>query len=537
MSSSFYRAFEDKHRGSRGLIKGRLEVYLPFVLPLKNVYPNTPVLDIGCGRGEWLELLRENNISAKGIDYDEGMIKACKALDLNVRKGEGIAYLKKQPKESSVAVSAFHVVEHISFEELRVLVGEAVRVLKPGGLLILETPNPENIKVATENFYLDPTHSKPIPSALLSFLPEFYNYERTKVIKLQEDKSLGGRININLLDVIGGVSPDYAVVAQKKAGKKVLRQFDDIFMRDFGLPLTELATKFEGRLQEMEIKKKQIEKQIHQAAEQAEQLTTVREQKAATDAIKDQLQQTVQILEHQAAEQAEQLTTVREQKAANDAINDQLQQTMQILEQQLGTQACKLKQLMVETKEQQEQANAHAQWLQNEWDTAREKVDELNNSSHHWWQEADRLNKELKTVYRSKSWLVTWPLRKLMQFLKWLFSFPINFILWVVRLPKRSMRYVVVKFLAYALTHPNFKRRIVARFKNHPQVYTKLRQLAVAHSLITTPFVPMTTKLAPSLSDSNTPNSTVDMLNMTANAKHIHSKLKAGIAQCKNKGV
>ena len=133
-------------------------------------------LDIGCGRGEWLELLKDNGISAQGVDLDEGMLKLCRINNLDVFKDDGIEFLKKQLDESLIIVSAFHVVEHIPFATLQFFISEALRVLKPGGVLIMETPNPENIKVATENFYLDPTHIKPIPSKLLSFFTRILRF-------------------------------------------------------------------------------------------------------------------------------------------------------------------------------------------------------------------------------------------------------------------------------------------------------------------------------------------------------------------------
>lgn len=83
-----------------------------------------------------------------------------------------------------------HIVEHIPFEDIQTLVQEAFRVLTPAGLLILETPNPENIQVATSGFYIDPTHTRPIPSQLLSFLPEYYGFKRTKILRLQEENNL-----------------------------------------------------------------------------------------------------------------------------------------------------------------------------------------------------------------------------------------------------------------------------------------------------------------------------------------------------------
>ena len=84
MSDNFYRTFEDKFRGSRMLIKSRLRVYLPFVEPLKDINTDTTALDLGCGRGEWLELLKEVGISGHGIDIDDEMLLACGELDLSV---------------------------------------------------------------------------------------------------------------------------------------------------------------------------------------------------------------------------------------------------------------------------------------------------------------------------------------------------------------------------------------------------------------------------------------------------------------------
>ena len=283
-NKDFYRAFEDAHRGSRELIKNRVSIYLPFVLPLKDMYSNCPALDIGCGRGEWLELLKDNNISAQGIDFDEGMLKACHQLGLDVMQGDGIKYLKEQESDSKIVISAFHVVEHISFEDLQLFVEESLRVLKPGGLLIMETPNPENLKVASENFYLDPTHIKPIPSKLLSFLPEFYGYARTKVLRLQESQGLVKQENINLLQVIEGVSPDYAVIAQKEASQDILKQFDELFNREFGLSLSTLTEKFENRLLNIEAKASEAEAKASEAeakASEAEAKASEAEAKAS----------------------------------------------------------------------------------------------------------------------------------------------------------------------------------------------------------------------------------------------------------------
>lgn len=241
----FYRAFEDRHRGSRDLIKRRLEVYAPFVEPLLTVCPGGAVVDLGCGRGEWLELIGEKGFDAVGVDLDDGMLSASVGRELNVVKQDAIEFLRSLPDESQCVVSGFHLVEHIPFADLQVLVVEALRVLKPGGLLILETPNPENIVVGTSSFYLDPTHQRPIPSLLLTFLTEYYGFKRTKILRLQESPDLLRRVSVNLIDVLGGVSPDYAVVAQKVAAPEILSIFDEAFEGAYGVALEQLAAQYE----------------------------------------------------------------------------------------------------------------------------------------------------------------------------------------------------------------------------------------------------------------------------------------------------
>ena len=235
MSDQFYRAFEEKFRGPRGLIQQRLEVYLPFVQPVCAAYPEALVLDLGCGRGEWLELLQKNSIAAMGVDLDTGMLAACQQINLKVQYQDALESLKQLQDGSASVVSAFHLVEHLPFDRVKDLVAECHRVLKPGGLLIMETPNPENFMVATHNFYLDPTHLRPIPPDLLAFVPEYLGYESVKILRLQETAGVKTRPNLSMLDVLTGASPDYAVVAQK-AGHTALKQsLQGLFDQAFGI--------------------------------------------------------------------------------------------------------------------------------------------------------------------------------------------------------------------------------------------------------------------------------------------------------------
>ncbi|MGR8997594.1 MAG: methyltransferase domain-containing protein [Gammaproteobacteria bacterium] len=264
----FYRAFEERHRGSRESIESRLEVYLPFVEPLKTLFEEPEILDLGCGRGEWLELLQNNGFQAKGIDLDDGMLLACRELNLDVCQADVLDYLQGLAEDSLSVVSAFHVVEHLPFEAQRQLVNEAYRVLKPGGLLILETPNSENLAVGTSDFYLDPTHQRPVPAKLLSFVVEYAGFARFKTLYLQEPPDLVTAKRTSLINVLYGVSPDYAIVAQKKSTTKIFSIFDEPFDRAYGMRLDILADRYD---QQVEIRAAKIEARAAQAENRAMQ--------------------------------------------------------------------------------------------------------------------------------------------------------------------------------------------------------------------------------------------------------------------------
>lgn len=251
MDDGFYRAFEDRYRGSRELITERLRVYLPFLDPLKHLYQDYPILDLGCGRGEWLELLQREGYAPTGVDLDEGMLEACQALGLPARNADALAALKELPDNSLVAVTGFHIAEHIPFPVLQEVVAEAQRVLRPAGLLILETPNAESLVVGTNTFYLDPTHERPLPGLLLSFLAEHSGFARAKIVRLQERAELRAEErSIGVWDVISGTSPDYAVVAQKPAAAEQLDTFASAFDIAYGVALEELAMRYDHAIEQ-----------------------------------------------------------------------------------------------------------------------------------------------------------------------------------------------------------------------------------------------------------------------------------------------
>ena len=249
MIDAFYATFESELRGSRALIKARLRAYLPFLEALLKLDEDAVAIDLGCGRGEWLELLGEQGIRASGCDLDEGMLEACKAQGLKVQLADALLVLAALPNEACALVSGFHIAEHLPFADLQKLISEALRVLKPGGLLILETPNPENLSVGASSFYIDPTHERPLPPDLMTFLSRYSGYVRTKIVYLQEDPQILQRENLTVYDIVQGSSPDYALVAQKGgASEAQLSLFDAVFKQDFGVTLRTLSHHYQAQI-------------------------------------------------------------------------------------------------------------------------------------------------------------------------------------------------------------------------------------------------------------------------------------------------
>ena len=166
--ASVYPAFQDRFRGSEAEITARLAAaYLPDIDRLVGA---GGVVDIGPGRGEWLTLLREHGITGYGIDVNVACIAACQAKGLEVVHTEAAPHLLGLPMGSLDMVTAFHVIEHLDIDELLELIGAAHHALRPGGCLLVETPNPTNLVMAACDFYNDPTHRAPLPPDLTEYL-------------------------------------------------------------------------------------------------------------------------------------------------------------------------------------------------------------------------------------------------------------------------------------------------------------------------------------------------------------------------------
>ena len=174
------------------------------------------------------------------------MLSSCIASNLNVKKIDAISALQGLPNASLQIISGFHIAE-----QLIELIHQALRVLSPGGLLILETPNSENIQVATSNFYLDPTHRNPIPAQLLSFLMTYSGFAFTTELRLNADISPAEDTWLTLRNVLTGVSRDYAIIAQKAHKDSGLNAPTQIASQKLGLSFEDLVGPFDSQLLNM----------------------------------------------------------------------------------------------------------------------------------------------------------------------------------------------------------------------------------------------------------------------------------------------
>lgn len=171
-----YLALEDRFRGDRSVIRDRQQRYVDRVRDVADA--EHPVIDLGCGRGEWLRVLSDHGIPAHGLDTNESVVAECVDAGLDATRGDLVDHLRTAPDGSAGAVTMFQVVEHLPFPVLVEVLGEVARVLRPGGVLIAETPNALNLRVAASTFWLDPTHERPLHPALLRFLAEQSGFAR-----------------------------------------------------------------------------------------------------------------------------------------------------------------------------------------------------------------------------------------------------------------------------------------------------------------------------------------------------------------------
>jgi len=174
-----YLDLERRFRGTEEEIAERLRPYLPYL------EGRGEVLDLGCGRGEALAILSERGVAARGVDSSASMVEECQRKGLSAARGDLLDELARAPEGSLGGVVSFHVIEHLPSQAVDRLVRLAWRALVPGGVLILETPNPLSLVVAARNFWLDPTHRRPVHPDTLRLLFQVAGFEPVERIDLR----------------------------------------------------------------------------------------------------------------------------------------------------------------------------------------------------------------------------------------------------------------------------------------------------------------------------------------------------------------
>lgn len=206
-----YLRFAEKFRGSEEYVREGQRFYVPHFANCKSV------LDIGCGRGEFLEVMGDAGIPAHGIDLDSASVETCRSKGLSAEVADLFTYLSEETGAPFDGIFAAQLAEHLPPEQLPRMIRLCATRLKPGGVLALETPNPESLAIFATHFYIDPTHTRPIPPALMAFYFEEFGLGRIEIHRrfpasesMPEVKELPEAIQTKFFG-----SLDYAIIGRK----------------------------------------------------------------------------------------------------------------------------------------------------------------------------------------------------------------------------------------------------------------------------------------------------------------------------------
>jgi len=201
-----YQTFEDQFRGSEREIADR---QIAYVAELHTSLELGRVLDIGCGRGEWIQVLTSRGFDAYGIDSNPVSVSRCTEKGLHVTVADALEHLRSLEDNSLGVVSLFQVLEHVPLGELPLLLAEVLRVLTPGGAIVAEFPNIQMLSVGASSFWLDPTHLRPLHPLFVEFLAREAGYSSAR---LHYPTFEDGNVSI---DSAALGSPDVALIALK----------------------------------------------------------------------------------------------------------------------------------------------------------------------------------------------------------------------------------------------------------------------------------------------------------------------------------
>jgi SAM-dependent methyltransferase len=217
-----YTRFENRHRGPRRDIRRKQERYLEYFKPAGTI------LDLGCGRGEFLELLRDRGFRGSGIDLNAQMVGECLDRGLDARRADILEALAGTPDASLDGIFSSQVIEHLSPAHLERLIELAFAKLLPGGAVVLETINPTSVFALVQVYFLDLSHRLPVHPQALSFLLEAAGFadvridyaegleeEKLRLLPAAESNSAILNDDIDRLNRLLYAAPEYAAAGRK----------------------------------------------------------------------------------------------------------------------------------------------------------------------------------------------------------------------------------------------------------------------------------------------------------------------------------
>lgn len=203
--------FAEKFRGPEEYVRKNHEFYLPYFAGCRNV------LDLGCGRGEFLDLLKERGIGGRGVEYNEELVAHVRRKGLSAERADIFAFLADQTDRSVDGIFCSQVVEHLEPGRVIELIRLAHQKLAAGAALVVETPNPECLAIFGTHFFLDPTHTRPLPPALMAFYFEesgFGKLETRRFAPATEVTPALASLPEDVRQALFG-SQDYAVIGRR----------------------------------------------------------------------------------------------------------------------------------------------------------------------------------------------------------------------------------------------------------------------------------------------------------------------------------
>jgi len=217
---NWYLNFENHFRGNESEIEQRLLRYIPYFNGLNNI------VDLGCGRGEFLSIMSEKGFKVSGVDVNKSMVDKCLKKGLKVTHKDCLEFLEEQQDRSLGGIFSSQVVEHLSLFQLRKLIQLSYEKLSPKGILILETVNPMALGVFCYGFYIDPTHSTPVHPSMLRYMVEQQGFTSVEVhfinafpeeyhLNIEDDMQKGVKEAFSKLDNLIFGYQDYYLLCKK----------------------------------------------------------------------------------------------------------------------------------------------------------------------------------------------------------------------------------------------------------------------------------------------------------------------------------